>query len=115
MPFSPAMQRQLIPSCNVPGDAVSMDGAFAAGLLNPARPLPVAVIDNTPRRYAVYRNNVTVGLVRAMEGNFPAVRRLLGHEYFAGLARDFVQAHPPQSPLLFLYGADFARLPRRAG
>ena len=30
---------------------------------------------NDPRRYAVYRNNVTVSLIRALEANFPAIRR----------------------------------------
>jgi hypothetical protein len=89
-------------------DAVSADGGFSAGLLDPAKPLPLAVRGHTPRRYAVYRNNVTVGLVRAMEANFPAIRRLLGETYFAGLARSFIQAHPPQSPLLFHYGEALA-------
>lgn len=84
-----------------------VETAFAAGLLNPAAPVPVHVKGQTPRRYAVYRNNVTVGLVRALETNFPAIRRLLGETYFAGLARAFVQAHPPRSPLLFHYGEDF--------
>jgi hypothetical protein len=81
---------------------------FASALLDPAAPVPAAVTGRTPRRYAVYRNNVTVGLVRALEANFPALRRLLGEAYFAGLARAFVQSHPPKSPLLFHYGEGFA-------
>lgn len=83
-------------------------GNFAAALLDPALPVPAMVKGRTPRRFAVYRNNVTVGLVRALEANFPAIRRLLGETYFAGLARLFVQSHPPQSPLLFHYGDGFA-------
>jgi len=86
----------------VPGES-----SFAAGLLDPAAPVPEQVRGRTPRRYAVYRNNVTMGLVRALEANFPAVRRLLGEAYFAGLARSFVQARPPTSPLLFHYGEHF--------
>jgi hypothetical protein len=35
-------------------------------------------------------------------------RKLLGETYFAGLAREFVQQNPPQSPLLFSYGDHFA-------
>lgn len=80
---------------------------FLVGLLDPAHPVPALVKGGSARRYAVYRNNVTVGLVRALEANFPVVRRLLGQEYFAGFARDFAQGHPPQSPLMFQYGADF--------
>ncbi len=85
----------------------SVEAAFAAGLLDPSVSVPVQVKGQTPRRYAVYRNNVTVGLVRALEANFPAIRRLLGEAYFAGLARQFVQDYPPRSPLLFHYGANF--------
>ncbi|MBL8790881.1 MAG: putative DNA-binding domain-containing protein [Rhizobiales bacterium] len=83
------------------------EARFAAGLLDPSAPVPEQVRDQAPRRYAVYRNNVTVGLVKALEANFPAVRRLLGEAYFAGLARAFAQRHPPESPLLFHYGAAF--------
>jgi hypothetical protein len=94
-------------SCAVQADGASADGTFSRGLLDPAAPVPSVVKGLTPKRYAVYRNNVTVGLVRAMEANFPAVRKLLGETYFSGLAREFVQAHPPQSPLLFFYGSAF--------
>ncbi len=87
----------------MPGEAM-----FAAGLLDPAAPVPQYVACRTPRRYAIYRNNVTVGLVRALEANFPAVRHLLGDTYYSGLARDFAQRHPPSSPLLFRYGEVFA-------
>jgi Putative DNA-binding domain len=91
----------------VQADGASADGSFSRGLLNPDADVPSVVKGLTPKRYAVYRNNVTVSLVRAIEANFPAVRRLLGDVYFAGLAREYVQAHPPQSPLMFLFGAEF--------
>lgn len=81
---------------------------FAAALLDPELPVPVGVSGSATKRYAVYRNNVTVSLVRAMESNFPAIRKLLGETYFAGLAREFVQQNLPQSPLLFSYGDHFA-------
>jgi hypothetical protein len=80
---------------------------FATGLLSPQHPVPLLVKGQIERRYAVYRNNVTVGLVRALEDNFPMVRRLLGDDYFAGFARDFAQSNPPQSPLMFQYGEAF--------
>lgn len=108
MPSSRATPHRPIRNSVVRADAVSADGGFSAALLDPEGPLPVALKGHTPRRYAVYRNNVTVGLIRAMETNFPAIRRLLGEAYFAGLAREFVQTFPPQSPLLFFYGETFA-------
>jgi hypothetical protein len=93
---------------SVQADPASSSGAFVQGLLDPAAPVPKAVHGQTPKRFAVYRNNVTVSLVRAMESNFPIVRRLLGEQYFAGLAREFVQKHPPRSPLMFHYGDTFS-------
>ncbi len=92
----------------VPANPAMMQKNFAAALLNPDLPVPREVKGQASRRYAVYRNNVTVSLVRALEANFPAVRRLLGDTYFAGLAREFAQAHPPKSPLMFFYGDVFA-------
>jgi hypothetical protein len=80
---------------------------FSTGLLKPHVPVPALVKGRIERRYAVYRNNVTVGLIRALEANFPVVRKLLGEDYFAGFARDFAQNNPPQSPLMFQYGLDF--------
>jgi hypothetical protein len=92
----------------VQADPSSGGSEFTRGLLDPDAPVPPEVKGGSARRFGVYRNNVTVGLVRTMESNFPIVRRLLGEEYFAGFAREFVQKHPPRSPLLIEYGADFS-------
>lgn len=59
------------------------------------------------RRFAVYRNNVTVSLIDAMASIFPTVQNLVGEEFFRAMARLYVTAHPPTSPLLFTYGASF--------
>lgn len=84
---------------------------FAAGLLDPDRPEPemLAAPANkaTRKRYAVYRNNVVAGLAKALGEIFPAVRRIVGEEFFAGMARVHIRECPPRSPLLFAYGADF--------
>jgi hypothetical protein len=83
--------------------------AFSAGLLKPQHPVPALIKGRLERRYGVYRNNVTVGLIRALEANFPVVRKLLGEQYFAGFAGDFAQNNPPKSPLMFQYGAEFPK------
>ena len=59
------------------------------------------------RRFQVYRNNVAAGLIGALEGRFPVVRRLVGDEFFRALAGAYVAGHKPASALLILYGADF--------
>jgi hypothetical protein len=81
---------------------------FAAALLDPEQAIPADVTSHTARRpekrFALYRNNVTVGLMEAVRARFPATERIVGEAFFAAMARDFVRRHPPHSPLLMLYG-----------
>lgn len=85
---------------------------FAAGLLNPNMPTPSSVVGPhgkaANKRYNVYRNNVTVSLIESLADIFPAVQSIIGEDNFQILARDYVRAHPPSSPLLFQYGQEFA-------
>jgi hypothetical protein len=85
--------------------------AFAAGLIDPGRPVPDFVAGPrgkaATRRYAVYRNNVTVSLIEALTAVYPATRRITGPDFFRAMARSHVRASPPTSPLLFEYGREF--------
>ncbi|NNF78680.1 MAG: DUF2063 domain-containing protein [Rhizobiales bacterium] len=85
--------------------------AFAGALLDPEAPVPQGVVDPkgrpAPKRFAVYRNNVTVSLIEALATAFPVVEKVVGAEFFAAMAREFVRAHPPTSPLLMFYGEAF--------
>jgi hypothetical protein len=56
---------------------------------------------------AVYRNTSRLGAISAIADNFPTVRRIVGAQAMAILAGEFVEAHPPRSPVLADYGADF--------
>ncbi|WP_245643963.1 HvfC/BufC N-terminal domain-containing protein [Paraburkholderia oxyphila] len=84
---------------------------FAPGLTNPAVAAPADVIavhgKGVVNRYNVYRNNVTVSLIDALAAIYPAVQRITGTEFFRAMARFYVRARPPASPLLFEYGRDF--------
>ena len=88
-----------------------VQSAFAAALLDPERPVPAGLSTHTAaplnKRFAAYRNNVVVGLVNALGTRFPATQRIVGEEFFRAMARVFVTAHPPRSPLLMTYGDDF--------
>jgi hypothetical protein len=88
-----------------------MQTEFAAAILDPERPPPSGVSawnGSDPRkRFAVYRNNVIVTLSEALAATFPAVRRLVGDEFFAAMAGVFVREQPPTSPILAEYGARF--------
>ena len=59
------------------------------------------------RRLQVYRNNTTILLSEALGANFSVVRTLVGEDFFLSLAKRFVRLHPPRTPCLFEYGADF--------
>ena len=60
------------------------------------------------RRFAVHRNNVVAGLVKALQTRFPAVRKIVGEDFFAAMARIFVAQRPPRTPMLAIYGDEFA-------
>jgi len=85
--------------------------AFAPALLDPSRAVPADLIGPdgaaAGRRFNVYRNNVVTSLIAAMEDGFPVVRKLVGEAFFAAMAGVFVREHPPTSPVLNRYGADF--------
>ena len=84
---------------------------FARALLDPARAVPAmirgAARRKADRRFAVYRNNVITGLIDALAQRFPVVCRLVGEEFFRAMARIYVTAQPPSSPLMMLYGGTF--------
>lgn len=84
--------------------------AFRLALLDAETPAPPGLIDPQGRpagkRFAVYRNNVAVGLSSALETGFPVLRKLLGDEFFAAMAGVFLRAHPPTSRLMMLYGVE---------
>lgn len=86
---------------------------FSKALLDADAALPFGVVDPqgqaAPKRFAVYRNNVTTSLVDALAATFPAVEKLVGDGFFKQMARVFIAQSPPQSPLLAEYGRDFAR------
>jgi hypothetical protein len=89
----------------------SYSAGFVAPLLNPelATPASVAGPDGKAamKRYNVYRNNVTVGLISALAAAYPATMRITGEDFFRAMARFHVRETPPTSPLLFEYGRDF--------
>lgn len=85
--------------------------AFAAALLDPGMPVPDGITSarggTDEVRFAVYRNNVFVGLTNALARRFPVTERLVGSAFFRGMARVYAQEHKPASPLMFTYGGDF--------
>jgi hypothetical protein len=92
-------------------DLAETQDAFAAALLDPALPVPAGVTSARgkadEKRFAVYRNNVAVGLTRVLASRFPVVEKLVGKEFFAGMARAYIGQTRPSSPLILAYGDSF--------
>ncbi len=106
---------------------------FAEALLDPAAPIPHGLGGPAGtagcERFAVYRNNVAVGLNEALRSSFPVINRLVGDEFSARWRRimrcdrrpirrccsptavPFLTLSPGFEPALALpYLADVARL-----
>ena len=84
---------------------------FAAALLDPSLPVPAVVRGaarrRAERRFAVYRNNLLTGLTSALVARFPVVQRFVGDDFFREMARVYVTAMPPRSPVMLRYGETF--------
>jgi len=60
------------------------------------------------KRFGIYRNNVSSGLSQALAIRFPATEAIVGKEFFAAMAKAYIEREPPRSPVLLHYGASFA-------
>jgi hypothetical protein len=82
---------------------------FAACLFQDACPSGLHTWNGSDpaQRFAVYRNNVAASLIEALADTFPVTQALVGDAFFRAMARVFVRAQPPQSPLLVFYGERF--------
>lgn len=88
-----------------------LQAEFAAALSDPALPAPPGVRRQVKlpqsRRFDVYRNNMVVSLIEALEATFPVVQRLVGTDFFKAAAKTYIRQAPPRSPVLLLYGETF--------
>jgi hypothetical protein len=85
--------------------------AFAAALDDPSAAPPATTCGRLgapdAHRFSVYRNNVAVGLIGALEARYPVSRRIAGADLFRAMARAFIHAHKPRSPVMIAYGEEF--------
>lgn len=58
-------------------------------------------------RFGVYRNNHMISLIDALRSRFGVTVAVTGDDFFREMARAFVLAHPPESPMLLDYGDRF--------
>jgi hypothetical protein len=56
----------------------------------------------------IYENNIHSNLVNALSDTYPLIRQLLGENFFAVAARDYIAQYPSRSPNLHEYGEYFS-------
>jgi hypothetical protein len=104
---------------NIALHSETFHAAFSRALFVPDGGIPVE-INTTNRasansRFDIYRNNVVAGLIKALADRYPVVRQILWDEAFTAVARDYVIASPPRSPVMLEYGEDFPDFLRSYG
>jgi Putative DNA-binding domain len=84
---------------------------FAAALTDPNKAIPQGITSSRgtrdSKRFAVYRNNVYVGLIGVLAARYPVCAQLVGEAFFSALARAYVVEHKPSSPVMLGYGDMF--------
>jgi hypothetical protein len=60
------------------------------------------------RRLGVYHANTVNSLTDVLSAAYPVVQRIVGDRFFNGLAKEFIEMHPPRQPTLFRYGGALA-------
>ena len=82
---------------------------FAAALAS-GDPLarPQGLIGEAAERFRVYRNNFFHGVGGQLGEAYPVVRRLVGDAFFFAATRAFLEANPPRSRSLALFGVEFS-------
>ena len=76
---------------------------------------PAIVADGIPsdERLAIHRNNSFTSLTVALESVYCVVSRLVGDEFFAFAARNFIRLHPPRGGCIIDYGKAFPQFLER--
>ena len=84
---------------------------FATAVRDPALKVPDSVGKTrgqpSLKRFNVYRNNGVVSLTGVLSATYPVVAELVGEEFFAAMARGFIDHDPPTSPVMLFYGQGF--------
>src|SRR5262249_26234747 len=84
--------------------------AMCRGLLDNGDPTVAAALGDTlvpAERLSIYRNTSRTALINALRLNFPAVRQLVGADFFGAAADIFITREPPHTAWLDFYGDRF--------
>ena len=98
-------------------ELATLQQLFSAALTDRARDAEAAALiagdkEGARQRFAIYRTNIAANATGALAAIYPIVQKLVGAEFFAGLAHAYCGAHPSASGDLNEHGlqlADFVR------
>jgi hypothetical protein len=94
-------------------DLAALERALAAALTaRDVRDVDVSAFDGAPERVrarlGLYRGNVQANALKALANAYPVVAKLVGDDFFGGLAREFAAATPSSCSDLNEYGEELA-------
>ena len=94
-------------------ELASLQARFGAGLDASdagvrALELFVGEPEQVRNRFGIYRGNTTANAAKALGAAFPVVGKIVGAEYFSGLAREYTSRYPSVNGDLNEYGSSFA-------
>jgi len=84
-----------------------MTDAIRHGVANLDAPSALLDLLTNPGRLAIHRRHTRRSLSDAIAARFPAVQRLVGEEFFAFVAAQFIAASPPTDARVVRYGDEF--------
>ncbi|WP_296947103.1 DUF692 family multinuclear iron-containing protein [uncultured Massilia sp.] len=98
MPSAPPAPASMTPA--------ALQQAFGAALFDAGCDAALAPgLKGDPAHLGIYRGNLAANWERALSSAYPALRRLVGDDGFAVLARRYGRAHPSRDPDLNRFGA----------
>lgn len=112
-------RRDAMIALQVQNGLAQIQRCFAEAILSADAPVPATIRAASGQagesRFGVYRNNVMASLINAVAARYPVVRKLLWDDAFDRIARLYVTAEPPRSPVLLVYGESFPEFLRKIG
>ena len=94
-------------------ELAALQARFGAGLDAPgagtgALGIFVGEPEQVRNRFGIYRGNTTANAAKALGAAYPVIVKIVGAEFFSGLAREYKSRFPPVNGDLNEYGASFA-------
>jgi len=94
-------------------ELVALQAQFVAGLdANAPDAGTLALFDGNAERarsrFAIYRGNTVANAAKAIGAAYPVIEKIVGPEFFSGLAREYGSRHPSKNGDLNEHGESFA-------